>query len=472
MKNSYGKPGAGNWKPRTEDRELKAGDGKPGTGLGWRITKGGEYAIDLPPLSREEEGIVLAVENDYGQMAGERKIEPENVERELADSIMRMADVGGLLLDSEQKHYLARYAKMHIYGFAFLDELVERDEIEEISVIGVGKAAYVFIRNLGWQEVNAMFEDEKTLMDVINKMGKTIGRRITLQHPRLDAMLPDGSRLHASVYPVSQGEITIRKFRQKPFSPKEIVEIGTVNCKAMAFLSLLMETDSSVLVAGNTASGKTSTLNALFSFVHGNERVLITEETPEISVPHAHQVRLVANREMGISLKDLVYDSLRMRPDRMIVGEVRNREEAEALFDVLLGGQARGAYATFHAQSASEALLRLMKLGISEMDLNSIDAIIVQRRMLLHDKCKKAREVRRIVEIVEVGGGKTLDLGLLTQAKRGRANGALREKIAESFGMSARELGDEISARGKWIARASSDFAEFFAEAQKKFHGL
>ncbi|VVB98388.1 Type II/IV secretion system protein [uncultured archaeon] len=444
-------------------------------GLGWRITKGGDYKIDLPPLSPGEEAVVLAVEKDFGAIAREKRIAPSEVERELSAAVSRHAEKEGLMLDSAQKRYIARYAKMHVYGFAFLDELLGNDNIKEISVIGVGKPAYVFIRKRGWQEVNAVFESERALMDVVNKMAGGIGRRITLQQPRLDAMLPGGSRLHASLHPVSSGEITIRKFRQSPFSPREIAELGTVDYRAMAFLSMLMQTDSSVLIAGNTASGKTTTLNALFSFVPRNERIVITEETPEISIPHAQQVRLVANREMGITLKDLVYDSLRMRPDRIIVGEVRNREEAEALFDVLLGGQARGAYATFHAQSAGEALLRLGKFGVAEMDLQSIDAIVVQRRLLVYDtKKRSAAEARRIVEIAEIccGGKRAGSVFAYSKGRWDYSGGALCGKIAEEFGMNAREFGKEMAAREKWLRSASADFREFFAQAQKRFYNF
>lgn len=448
----------------------ETGGGELETGLGWRITRDGDYRIDLPPLSRAEEGVVLAVEESFRLAARERKIGPGDVERELAQAIAKYAEKEGVALDSAQRAYLARYAKMHIYGFAFLDELVANDSIEEISVIGVGRPAYVFVRKNGWQKVNAFFGDEKTLMGVINKMAGGIGRRITLQQPRLDAVLPDGSRLHASLHPVSQGEITIRKFRSAPFSPKEIVELGTADYRTMAFLSMLMQTDSSVIVAGNTASGKTTTLNALFSFVPKGERVLITEETPEISIPHEHQVRLVANKDMGISLKDLVYDSLRMRPDRMIVGEVRNREEVEALFDVLLGGQARGAYATFHAQSADEALLRLRKFGIGEMDLRSIDAIVVQRRMLLYDARKKtAAETRKIVEVAGVEA-KAKRIFAFSKGKWSYSAGSLCGKIQDAFGMSAREFEGEMRGREKWMRGATPAFASFFSEAQEKFY--
>jgi hypothetical protein len=192
---------------------------KPGTemekrdgGLGWRITREGDYCIDLPPLSPEEEGVVLAVERDFGAIARERRIAPSEVERELAAAVARHAEKEGLMLDSSQRNYLAKYAKMHVYGFAFLDELLGNDEIEEISVIGVGKPAYVFIRKKGWHEVNAGFETEKALMDAVNKMAGGIGRRITLQQPRLDAMLPC---IRFQLARLPSGNSGRRRFRQK-----------------------------------------------------------------------------------------------------------------------------------------------------------------------------------------------------------------------------------------------------------------
>lgn len=466
------KPDVGrNARQAAENTRLETGGGKQGTGLGWKIAKQGDYRIDLPPLSPDEEALVLAVEDSFRDLAGERKINEEDVGRELGDAIARQAERGGIMLDREQREYLARYAKMHVYGFAFMDALLADDSIEEISVIGLGKPAYVYVRKQGWRKVNASFEDEKALMDCINKMAKGIGRRITLQSPRLDAMLPDGSRLHASLPPISHGEITVRKFRQRPFSPKEIVDMGTADCRIMAFLSMLMQTDTSLIVAGNTASGKTTTLNALFSFVPENERVLITEETPEISIPHGQQVRLVANREMGLGLRDLVYDSLRMRPDRMIVGEVRSREEVEALFDVLLGGQARGTYATFHAQSAEEAVLRLRKFGIDEMDLRSMDCVVVQRRMLVYERGRKAGEARKITEIAEIGaGGRSGRIFSLSKGKWDYRKNELAARIAESFDFSPREFEGEMKEREKWMRGARSGFEEFFSSAQKKFH--
>jgi len=444
--------------------------------LGWKILKEGEYRISLPRLSGAEEEMIALVEERFREAARVREVktskESEALIRELLFNVAREERI---VLDNDQLDYLSRAAFLHIYAFAFMDLLVADPEIEEISVIGVDRPVYVYIKNKGWKKVNACFTSEKAIADVANKMARGLGRHITMQNPRLDAMLPDGSRLHASLPPVSGGEITIRKFRERPFSPKELCELQSTTPEALAFLSLVMQSDNSVLIGGNTGSGKTTLMNALFSFVPGNERVLIAEETPEINVPHAHQLRLVANRDMEISMKDLMYDTLRMRPDRMIVGEVRNRPEFEALFDVLLAGQARGAYATLHAQGSAEAVQRIKSFGINEMDIESVDCIVVQRRMLLYDpKRRKNVEVRKMVEIAEMDRGpkiifsfdrKTGKLGF----KKG---GKLLERIADDFGMSAREIKNELEMRKKLIAKADNDFIRFYDEVQKKLYGL
>lgn len=439
--------------------------------LGWRILEQGEYRLELPFISEDEERLVCAAQERFREETRTREAHGDEEGRRLVGSILeREAEAAGLFLERRQAGYLGEIAHMHICGFGFLEPLTKDPQIEEISVIGPNRPVYVFLRKRGWMSVNACFEDEKSIADMINRMSRGIGRHITMQNPRLDAMLPGGSRLHASLPPISQGEITIRKFRDRPFSPMELCGNKTMGLDEMAFLSVLMQCDFSILIAGNTASGKTTTLNALFSFVPMGERVIITEETPEISIPHHHQLRLVANRDMGIGLRDLVYDSLRMRPDRMIVGEERNREEAEALFDVLLAGQARGSYATFHAQSAQEALSRLRSMGIRESDLSSMDCIVVQRRMLEYDSRKrKTCEKRRVVEVFDVGK-KAPAAGCASKECRFEKS-ALFEKAAGDFGLTIKEMRHELEARKRLIAKSGQDYAGSFAYVQKALYG-
>lgn len=456
--------------------------------LGWKILDSGEYETGLRSLSEDEERLVLEVEERFKENARAKNVSGEEEARDLISRLVsECSERAGLYISDSQTEYLSESAYCHIYGFAFLSRLLEDDGIEEISIIGVNKPAYVFIRNSGWKSVDACFTSEDAIYGSINKMAAKIGRRITLQNPRINAVLPDGSRLHASLPPVSAGEITIRKFRDSPFSPSELCANNTISSAAMAFLSLAMQGDFSIILAGNTASGKTTTMNSLFSFVPFGERVILVEETPEISIRHPHQLRLVSNPEMGISLKDLVRDSLRMRPDRLVAGEVRSREEVEALFDVLLGGQARGSYATFHAKSAKEALQRFRSFGVSDADMASIDLVVVQRRMLCYDRKRRRNyEIRRVAEISEVacsGGGTGCPAAVPVFSSGNRSFGnpvslsfnkksSFPSRLAGSLGLSNKEFASELREREKLILSIrQKNFSQSFSKIQKAFYG-
>ncbi|MFP3949694.1 MAG: ATPase, T2SS/T4P/T4SS family [Candidatus Micrarchaeia archaeon] len=443
--------------------------------LGWKILDEGEYDVRLPRLSEEEEQVISLVEERFREEARESEFSSDrDVSGLLRQLLIEYSEAEGIILDHDQLEYLSEMARLHIYGFAFIEPLLSDSSIEEVSVIGLGRPAYVFVRGEGWKQVNAMFTDERALMDVVNKMARHLGRRITLQKPKLNTILKDGSRLHATLPPLSQGELTLRKFSEEPFSPNDLVSLKTMPARALAALSFIMQADMSLVVAGNTASGKTTTLNMLFSFIPRNERVVLAEESPEINIPHAHKVRLVANEEMGISLKDLVYDTLRMRPDRFVVGEVRNRPETEALFDSLLGGQARGCYATFHAQSVEETFRRFSLFGINEIDFNSINAVLVQRRMLRYDpRSRKNTEMRRVTELC-FGPTRNKPLFRYLPEKDSWEEGDMgtfSESVCASLGISRSEFRQQFSQREKFL-RKKLDFSEFFDSFQEKFYGV
>lgn len=445
--------------------------------LGWRILREGEYKLNLPLLSEEEEFLIVEIEKRFREISRIEEFKSiEDVKKKLKEVLLRVADEEGFYIDKEQETYLVEMALRHIYGLYFIDDLIKDDSIEEIAIIGLNKPVYVYITNKGWKKVNATITKEESLIDLINKIAKSLGRRITLQHPRLDAILPDGSRLHASIPPISEGELTIRKFRERPLSPKDIINFQTSTDEIFGLLSLFMQSDSSIIIGGNTASGKTTTLNALFSFTPANDRILITEETPEINIPHEHQVRLVANEELGIKLNELVYDSLRMRPDRIIVGEVRNSEETHALFDVLLGGQARGVYATFHAQSAREAIGRFLSFGITRQDINSIDLLLIQRRMLTYNpKTKKNIEIRKITELAVIENSKPVTIYKYDVVKGIWKKFNLKPaytKLTENLGLSVKEIKEELERRIDIISKAPSPYPKFYAYVQKSFYGV
>ncbi len=439
--------------------------------LGWLIKKeNADYILGLPKLTSEEQTVIYEVESLFKEASKYEDIDSKEKAKEKIEKLVKIhLSDHKIQAEQDQIDYLVETATAHIFGFGFLDKLLQNDNIEEIAIIGLDKPVYVYLRDKGWQRTNGYFTELELVIDIINKMARKLGRRITYQSPRLSAILPDGSRLHASIPPISDIEITIRKARENPFTVFDLINYKTINEEALSLLWLLMQSDLSILISGNTASGKTTSLNALFSFVPLNERVLITEETPEINIPHKHKVNMIANYELGISISSLVSDNLRMRPDRVIVGEVRNEEEVHALIDTILSGQARGSYATFHAQSAKETLRRLHSLGVLDIDLQSIDLIIVQRRMMKYNvKTRETKEIRRIIEISEVDKEKPMEIQTLfgydyekDQLKQEYKNSRLLETVRKSLGLTKKELTDELKSRTEFLKKLKKQKLDF-----------
>jgi flagellar protein FlaI len=224
-------------------------------------------------------------------------------------------------------------------GYGPLDLLLADDALEEIMVIGPNKPVYVFHRKHEMMMTNISFADDGDIASIVDRIARDIGRRIDIKNPLLDARLPDGSRVNATIPPVSiEGStITIRKFREDPLTIVDLARYGTLDTSVAAFLWLAVEgmraKPANILVSGGTGSGKTSTLNVLASFIPRGERIITMEDTAEIKLPVEHWIRF-ETRPPGIEgsgevdMDTLVKNSLRMRPDRIIVGEVRGHEAA------------------------------------------------------------------------------------------------------------------------------------------------
>ena len=400
---------------RKEENETKDEDSEDECdeeGIGWNILplqshlKENEkkYCIKEFPVFTQEEKRLLATVAGFFQ-----KKEGKAGKKDLKNFFKKYCTQNLILLEKKQAEYLHLALESNLFGFGPFDFFLKDEEIEEIAVVGTGKSKplYVFHTMHGWMESNIFFSDEQTVTDIVNKMARPVGRRLSMNSPVLNATLPDGNRLSASINPVSFSgpSITIRKFRQEPFTPTQLLENKTFSHELMAFLWIAMQCDCSILIAGNTGSGKTSSLNALLSFVPKDERIVVVEETPEIKVQHKHFVKLNVVKEQSIGMQNLIVESLRMRPDRIIVGEVRSREEVSAFIDTLLAGQGKGSYATFHGQSVRESMNRMRSLGVLEIDLAAIDLVIVQRRwnVMGNSINKKGNmEVRHVVEVAEL----------------------------------------------------------------------
>ena len=447
--------------------------------LGWKTEKEKRaYQSGLHPLSSDEQQFLAFFSDKFAEFSKNYDASSfELAKKGICELLPQILHAEQIDADEAQTKYLTQCAISHLAGFAPLDKMLCDPSIEEIAIIGVDKPIYIFERKKGWLQTNASITSLEYLIHLINKMARPLGRRITYQSPRINALLPNGSRLHASIPPLSSGEITIRLHSAKTWSVKDILDSKSTSCNALAFLWLVFQSDCSVLIAGNTASGKTTLLNSLFSFVPLSERIVQIEETPEIKLAHGHCVKLVSNDDIAITMPELVRDSLRMRPDRVIVGEVRTKREVEAFVETLLSGQARGSYATFHAQSATEAIRRLSNLGVSSDDLQSLDFIATQRRIARYDSHKKEqKEIRRMMGIYLVQNKEPLaifEYNSKTDSLEPTKNlDAALELICTKLGLPQKEAKSLHSERSKFLSKLKpADFNNCLAEIQKFAYG-
>ncbi len=362
------------------------------------------------------------------------------------------------------KEFYARAVAREMVGYGLLDPLTSDDQLEEIMVIGPNKPVYVFHRKYEMLKTNVVFYEDKDIRDLVDRIARAIGRRIDLQVPLLDARLKDGSRVNATLPPISLDgtTITLRKFRKDPLTVIDLIKYGTVDFKVASFLWLASDGagayPANILIAGGTASGKTTSLNMLTSFVPNTERVVSIEDIAELNLPLPHWIRMEVRPASiegtgEINMNDLVKNSVRMRPDRIIVGEVRG-EEGYTLFAAMNTGH-RGCFGTVHANSARETLVRLTSppISVPEIMISSLNLILMQNR--IHDRRKGT--LRRITEVAEVLPGSSMDKPELQvlydwdpvkDELRETGNASYYLQLLSKYtGLTQSELGKEMQAR-------------------------
>jgi len=327
--------------------------------------------------------------------------------RKVIDSII---DIEAVDVNRADRAKIAEDLLNEVVGYGPIEVLLQDPTVTEIMVNGPNR---VYVEKQGKIQLSeVVFKDNEHVLNVIDRIVSSIGRHIDESSPMVDARLQDGSRVNAIIQPLSLSGpiITIRKFSKKPITADQLIEFGSLSSKMVFFLDACVKAKLNIIVSGGTGSGKTTLLNVLSSFIPDNERIITIEDAAELQLLQDHVITLESRPSNlegkgQISIRDLVKNSLRMRPDRIIVGEVRSSETLDMLQAMNTGHD--GSLTTIHANTPRDSLSRIetmilmtgMELplkAIRDQVSSAIDIIVQQAR--LRDGSRK------IINITEVNG--------------------------------------------------------------------
>jgi pilus assembly protein CpaF len=459
---------------------LRQLDSRPSSGPGIGVD-GGEMPADNDPLFR----LRTRAQNALFDRLGNRLFDPDMTEEQLHAHVIRELDeilsAEATELSIEERRKLVPSISADILGLGPIEAYLSDPTVTEVMV---NSNDAIFVERGGrLQLTESRFVTPQQVRQVIEKIVAAVGRRIDESSPLVDARLPDGSRVNAVIPPlaVDGPTLTIRKFAETRLMASDLVRAGTLTDEAATFLDHSVKGSRNILISGGTGSGKTTLLNVVSSFIPEHERIVTIEDSVELRLDQRHVIRLEARPpnlegKGQISIRDLVRNSLRMRPDRIVVGEVRGGEALDMLQAMNTGHD--GSLSTLHANTPRDALSRLETMvlmaglnlparSIREQIASAVDLVVHLSRM--------GDGSRRVTEIAEVVGMGDESIGLSTlfeldhhdsptgspQAGAGSSAGVLRSTAA----------GAELMANPHGVGPGATDPPDVFDELSWAFPG-
>src|SRR4051794_22093264 len=373
----------------------------------------------------------------HGRLLADAQLEPDG--RDLPARVRALVDAEAGVLGVQARGRLADRVTELAVGLGPLQPLLADPDVEEVMVSGT---APVWVERGGRLERTAVaFASDAALRETIERILAPVGRRVDEAEPLCDARLPDGSRVNVIVPPLALDgpALTIRRFRPRGFGPEDLVSAGTLDKPLLDVLARAVRARLSLLICGGTGSGKTTTLNALSAFIDPSERIVTIEDAAELRLRQPHVVRLEArppNLEGRgeVTIRRLVRNALRMRPDRILVGEVRGPEALDMLTALSTGHD--GSLCTIHAGTPTEALRRVETLALMadvglphsalrEQVADAFDLVVCQARA-----ADGSRRVIEVAEVVRVAGGPAAREIYAWRGGRGHWRAALTDGLA------------------------------------------
>jgi flagellar protein FlaI len=374
------------------------------------------YNLIEPPLSDKEKRLLKKIEESLTEII-DVKISHVTDEKKITEYLQRktesiLEDLG-IKIPKEVYEKVMYYILRDFFGLNEIEAIMNDPYIEDIGCNGLDTPVYVVHKRYGSIVTNLLYTDPNRLSDFVVKLSERCGRYISYAVPLLDGSLPDGSRVQASLAKdvTTRGPTySIRKFRINPYSPIDLIELGTVSSKMMAYLWVLVQYNTSIMICGGVSTGKTTLLNVLSMFIPPEDKIISIEDTREINLPHENWIPSVSRMGFGIpgasgkrygeiNLFDLLKESFRQNPDYVVVGEVRGKE-AYVMFQGIASGHP--SMGTIHAGSIEDVMKRLETppIELSPSLIESLDLLIVLTNS--KEKGKSARRVKEIVEIQSV----------------------------------------------------------------------
>jgi archaeal flagellar protein FlaI len=455
--------------------------------------KGGlQYTVIEPTLSERDkknfEIIKKLLMTELSVSLTEIKTK-KSAEEKLKRKILQLIKKYRLEIPTKNLSKITYYAIRDFIYLGKIEPLMRDHMVEEVSCDGTNIPLYIWHREYESIPTNILFTSDKELNNFARKVSYVSGKHVSMANPIVDAALPDGSRINLTLgHEITKrgSTFTIRRFRADPITVTDLIKFQTMSPDIAAYLWYVAEKNSTMLVAGGTASGKTTALNALASFIRPGQKIVTIEDTQELNLPHENWIPAVSRQnftdgQIGeINQYDLLRAALRQRPDIIIVGETRGRE-AYTLFQAMATGH--GGFSSIHADSVEATLTRLAS---SPMDIpktliaNTLDLIYLQLKLRVKDK-----SVRRIIQISEIAGldEKTGEIRTHeifkwdphTDTHTYAGNSVVLEKIKERHGESDEQINYELSKRKlaiEWMVKnnirehkeVSKNIREFYAD--------
>jgi flagellar protein FlaI len=426
-----------------------------------RIIKGKDftpkYEITIPGIA---EGTKLILETKLkGELVTEVKLDiseildPKKfaeVKGKFLEAAKRILERNFPTLGEDKKEILAVYLLQNTLGLGELEALLSDDNLEEVVINNSREPTWVYHKKFGWCKTNLRIKNEEMIYDYSSMIARKIGRQINTLNPTLDAHLPSGDRVNATLFPISNfgNTLTIRKFASNPWTMTNFIRSNTVSSDVAALIWLCIQNELSLIVTGGTGSGKTSFLNAMAGLIPANQRIISIEDTRELTLPSfLHWVPMVVREpnpegKGEVTMLDLMVNSLRQRPDRIIVGEIRRQREAEILFEAMHTGHS--VYATLHADNSEQTISRLVNppINIPEGMLDALSGIVVTFR-------HRRFNIRRVLEFSEVHKNGKLNTLYKWDVKSDKIKGVgkmdrLSNLLSLYAGMEIKEIEDDV----------------------------